>query len=77
MIVEFDTFHNDSGHTSPTHRQQRSETQFATLMANAYPLFSPWPAVDQAIRSNPPSANASLSAHPTSSNRREGRHARE
>lgn len=74
MIVDFET----SNHAMPSFRPQRSDAQFSTLMAQfAAPLFSPWPAADMAARTGFTPNSASLSTHPASSNRREGRHERE
>ncbi len=77
MIVDIHTPLNETVHNaSPSYRQQRSDTHFATLMASACPLFSPWPMAEPAARSAALSGT-SLSTHAASSNRREGRHARE
>lgn len=84
MVVDFDTANSvipsqrEQRHGEQS-RNERSNTQFAALMAQyaACPLFAPWPATDPSIRFNPATFSANLSAHPASSNRREGRHERE
>jgi hypothetical protein len=64
--------------SSLAHHSPQTGTQFTTMLAQyaATPLFSPWPAGDQNMRSNPALSSAALNAHPIASNRREGRHAR-
>ena len=61
-----------SGPSSPAR-----DSRFAAALAQATPLFSPWPYADAGARSNFSPANTPpLNTHATASNRREGRHAR-
>jgi len=68
----------DSSSAPVERRSQTHGTQFAAVMAQcgATPPFSPWPVPELAARNGLVSSGASLNAHPTTSNRREGRHAR-
>lgn len=55
-----------------------ASSTFAPMMAQyvTTPLFAPWTVADQGSRATPVSSPATLNTHATSSNRREGRHAR-
>lgn len=73
MIIDLDCAY---GSASEPRRSPHGDSQFANVMAQYTPLFSPWPAAEQSIRASTTIPGAALNSHPTASNRREGRHAR-
>lgn len=74
MIITVDTVHG----LRPSRRHADIDNRFSAVLAQyaPTPLFAPWPATDLNARAGAVSTNAALNTHPSTSNRREGRHAR-
>jgi hypothetical protein len=78
MMAQRSSAYSATTHLSSTNPPAANPS--TTYMATTYmatPLFSLWPAADPGGRSTFLIAGAALNTHPVSSNRREGRHARE